>query len=512
MNSAKVKIDTKPIHDLPKEQYSHFIEHIGMCIKNGIWAQGRSGDLVNGMRRDLLETVRSINPPLIRYPGGCFADGYHWKDGIGPRQNRPKRPNLAWRKLGPKIGPKEDNHFGTDEFMTFCKEVGAKAMMTTNVGSGTAQEAADWVEYCNGPADSKWGAERAKNGHPEPYNIEYWFIGNEIFGPHERGHQKPEKYVQTVKEYAKAMKKVDPNIKLIACGHFAPEIQFISTERKVNRIVLQGAGKDIDYLSIHQYVPTFRIKDILKFQILRKKRSADENIYYDVLDFVTHMENFVKGCVDDVKKYSPPGKTVQLAFDEWNLWFEFLFDIVQTNYNLRDGLWSATMLNMFHRYAPYMPITNIAQLVNVLGIIITDERGTFLTPTALVYKLYTDHAGKDYLQSTVKCPKVAHGESLPVLDVSATRDDDRAAIFLVNRHYDSDLEVTLDLDGFEASGEISAWEIHHDNPVKYNTFRNPEEVVIKEFKDRLSLDKKDNASVSLTMKAHSAVCVEIHGK
>ena len=145
MNSAKVKIDAKPVHDLPREQYSHFMEHMGKCIKGGIWAEGRAGaDLVMcGVPREVVEAVRSLNPPLIRYPGGCFADGYHWKDGIGPRQNRPLKPNLAWKKMGKKVGPMEDNHFGTDEFMEFCDLVGSKPMITVNVGSGTARDRSD---------------------------------------------------------------------------------------------------------------------------------------------------------------------------------------------------------------------------------------------------------------------------------------------------------------------------------------------------------------------------------
>ena len=511
---SKVEIDAKPVHDLPKEQYSQFIEHMGSCIKGGIWVEGRTGEdlVMGGVPRKVMEAVRSLNPPLIRYPGGCFADGYHWKDGIGPRQNRPMKPNLAWKKMGKKVGPKEDNHFGTDEFMEFCELVGSKAMITVNVGSGTAQEAADWVEYCNGPADSKWGAERAKNGHPEQYNVEYWFIGNEITGPHEVGHQKPEQYARTIKEYVRAMKEIDPDIKLIGSGSWAPKFQFITQNRKVNEVVLKETGEELDYLSIHQYVPTMELKNVLRFQILGKKKSADRSTYYSVLDSVDDMEDYVKACVEDVKKYSPKDKLVQLAFDEWNLWFEFFGDMKGTNYNLRDGLWAATMLNMFHRYAPYMPITNVAQLVNLLGIINSGERGTFLTPTALVYQLYTAHAGAKYLQSTVDCPKTPHGKALPLLDVSATRDDDRAAIFLVNRHYDTAMEVNLNLDGFAATGEIAAWEIYDDNPVRYNTFEAPEQIAVRDFKGDLSLLKKDDASVSLTVKPHSAVCVEVHGK
>jgi len=300
--NASITVEPEPLHDLPRTQYGHFIEHLGSCIKGGVWAEGESDDMfLGGARRELVEAIKSLNPALIRYPGGCFADGYHWKDGIGPRGERPIRKNRAWAKLGPRIGPQEDNHFGTDEFLNLCEAVGAAPQLTANVGSGAAQEAADWVEYCNGPADSKWGSERARNGHPAPYNVKYWYIGNEIFGNYEIGHEQPLEYVNTFKEYARAMRKVSPDLKLIACGNLFRG----KMGKDINRIVLTGAGDMIDYLSIHQYVPPFFTpKNLLRYQIGRQEASKSRSIYYDVLGYVSIMREFLEDGHAPLKLYS----------------------------------------------------------------------------------------------------------------------------------------------------------------------------------------------------------------
>jgi len=214
--------------------------------------------------------MRALRPAVMRWPGGCFADGYHWQDGIGPRDKRPRRRNRAWAKLGSKLGPEENNRFGTDELLRLCEEIGAEPQLTVNVGSGSVEEAAAWVEYVNGPLDSKWGAERARNGHPEPYNVKYWFIGNEILGFYEIGHLKPAKYAQTFRQFALAMRKVDPRTKLIASGTYAPN----KDHEEIHKAILQGAGEHIDYLSIHLYaILPFLPRNIMRYQVLNQQRS-----------------------------------------------------------------------------------------------------------------------------------------------------------------------------------------------------------------------------------------------
>lgn len=506
--SASVTVQGESSHALPKTQYSHFIEHLGRCIKGGIWAEGESPDMfLGGVRPELLETIRSIKPAYIRWPGGCFADGYHWQDGIGPRDQRPVCENLAWGRHGDEVGPPENNRFGTDEFMALCKEVGARPMLTINLGSGTPEEAAAWVEYCNGPADSKWGAERAKNGHPEPYGVEYWFVGNETFSPGEIGRMSPKKYITVYKEFADAMRAVDPVIRLVAVGNFFVDIAGLQNVGKdINRQVLQGIGDGMDYLSIHQYVPNISLKTYLRYWVLQRHGSPSRKIYYDTLGSVSRMQYFLERCIEDVHAYSPPGKHIPLTFDEWNLWDYSMRQLIQSNYNLRDGLWVASMLNLLHRVAPDVPFANIAQMVNCIGIIWSSKDATFLTASGEVFKLYTNHAGEEYLPATVESPAMPHKTELPVLDVSATRSGERTILFFVNRHYDADLDVSCDLPGVTGKQRLSAWEIHHENPVQYNTQESPHEVTILERNDGFSLEEN---VLRFKMKPHSILCVEL---
>ncbi len=509
--SAFVTVDPEPLHRLPHTQYGHFLEHLGKCIKGGVWAEGESDDMfLGGVRWELVEAMRSLKPPCIRYPGGCFADGYHWRDGVGPRDSRPIRKNRAWARQGQAVGPMDDNRFGTDEFMALCEEVGADPMLTVNVGSGTAEEAARWVEYCNGPAKSGPGAERARNGHPEPYNVKYWFVGNEIFSPGEIGSQRPRQYVETFNTFARAMRAADPDVKLIAVGNFIPEILGLENAgMSANKTVLEGAGAEADYLSIHQYVPQWGLENLMRFGLGDKKTSGSEDIYYEVISMVQRMQYVLERSVRDVKTYSPAGKLVPVAFDEWNLWFDSRADLIQANYNLRDGLWTATMLNLLHRLAPYVPIANYAQMVNCLGMIWSDKDATFLTASGQAFKLYSNHAGEEFLGSTVQSPPIPHKSSLPALDFSATRSGSRLALFLVNRHYDSELEVSCLLRQ-NRSSRLFAWEMHHHDPARYNTVQAPAEVTIKEKREGVAMENINGGTrLTVLMKPHSLACVEL---
>ena len=498
--SATVKISGDALHPLPRTIYGHFTEHLGKCIKGGVWAEGEDQrpDLVlGGIRPELIAAVKSINPSLIRYPGGCFADGYHWKDGIGPRDSRPRRPNLAWGKLGPGLGPEEDNHFGADEFMAFCNAVGAEPMITCNVGSGSPEEAADWVEYCNGPESSRWGAERAKNGHPAPYNVRYWFVGNEITGRHEIGWLTPAAYAQVFLKFAAAMRQADPTVKLIASGDFSNS----KKRSQTNRIILEGAGAEIDLLSVHQYVPTMGPLNVFRYQTASLQLTGDQSVYYDVMGSVAHMESFLDQVVAGVRAASP-GKTIPVTFDEWNLWYNAATDIYQANYNLRDGIWTARMLSALHRRAADVPIANIAQLVNCLGIVTSDKRGTFLTPSALAFKLFTDNTGDELLDSDVKGPPIPHRSHLPALDCSATRGPNGLAVFLTNLHGSSAARVRLSLPA--AAPLVKTVTLHHEDRGQYNTHDEPEAVKLR---TTTAAGSSAAADLDLALPPHSATCV-----
>jgi len=499
---ATIKVRPETSHTIPREIYGHFIEHLGKCIKGGLWAEGETEDMfLGGVRNELIEAMRSINPPLIRYPGGCFADGYHWKDGIGPREKRATRWNRAWGKLGTLVGPVEDNHFGTDEFMAVCEAVGAEPMLTVNVGSGTAAEAADWVEYVNGPKSSKWGGERAKNGHPEPYKVRYWFVGNEIFGWHEIGNMTPSEYVPVFLDYAHEMKARDPDIKLIAVGQGTEE----------NRTVLKGLGTEVDYLSIHQYKPVANSKNTWRYMIGQAHKTGSEKVYYDVMGSLAEMESFLEDRCKDVRSFSPDGHKVPIAFDEWNLWFNFYGDIIKANYNLRkanynlrDGLWTASMLNMLHRKAKDIHIANVAQMVNCLGIIGSNEKSTFLTPSALAFKLYTEQAGSELLQYQTDCPPIPHRSGYPLLDASVTRERGRVTVMAANLSMDSDVELACELEGVAVTGRINRTEMHHPDPVRYNTHDSPREVKLVEVDPAVEVENRGSGTVlRALLKPHS---------
>jgi alpha-L-arabinofuranosidase len=526
---ASITIEPEALHDLPRTQYGHSLEHLGKCINGGIWAEGESPDMfLGGVRRELVEAIKSIHPALIRYPGGCFADSYHWQDGIGPRAGRPTVKNKAWNRfpyLGKHFGPMEDNHFGTDEFLKLSEEMGAEAQLTVNVGSGTAEEAAAWVEYCNGPQDSRWGALRARNGHPHPYGVKYWSLGNEMFSFFEIGHMTPDQYVRVFNEYAHAMRRADPKIKLIGCGTMWPSptqnnanpilLAAIGRRDDINRTVLEGAGNEMDYLSMHLYGPSnfFTVRYHVLHQFLHREQSSSRKVYYDIICSLPYMEKFVAGNAMDVRAYSPSGKKISLAFDEWNLWYAFYSDVIETNFNLRDGLWVASMLNMFHRHAPDMPIANISQMVNCIGIICSSRLGTFLTPSALVFRMYTEHAGKELLPSRVECPALPHETELPVLDLSATRTGDRVSLFFVNRHYDMAVNASCRLPGIEVVPPVRFIEMAHPNPVQYNTLSEPEAVRIRENHQVIAASREGSgSSFEVLLPPHSLTCIEMNVK
>jgi len=475
---ASVTVEPEKLHDLPREQYGHFIEHIGKCIKGGIWAEGESADMFQGgVRWELIEAMKSIRPPLIRYPGGCFADGYHWKDGIGPRSERPLRPNLAWGKQGKELGPDEDNHFGTDEFLLLCEEVGTDP-------------------------------ERAANGHPEPYGVKYWFVGNEIPGVHEIGYQSPSVYCGTVRDYAAAMRAIDPAIKIIGCGTFYPP----GIRDDINRTVLKGAGHHMDYLSVHQYSPNAADPgNLIKYQFLKMHLGESKKAYYDILGSLRFQEDFLARCALDARTHSPSDKFVPLTYDEWGLWFVRFADNIQANYNFRDGLWTAGSLNTFHRFAKEAPLCNVAQMVNCLGIITSTDEGTFLTPSALVFKLYAQRAGDHLLPSQVDCPVLPHKAELPALDVSATRAGDKVALFMVNRHLDAEIIADCELIGLAISSDAKRTGLYSPDPFVYNTYEDPEAVALSETSEVLNVSREGSSSrFTVRLDPHSLSCLELN--
>lgn len=459
--------------------YSAFVEHLGECIHNGIWAY----DQVNvplveknpkliGVRQDLLEAIKCLKPTVIRAFGGCYSDVYHWKDAIGPRNSRKTVKNLQWARFPynhvKKIGPKIENQFGTDEFLSLCEEVGAVPYLNVNYSTGTPEEAADWVEYCNGSIDTEFGSLRAEYGSKKPYNVKYWGIANEIWGPQERGREKyPENYAKKYLKFAKAMRERDKDIKLVAVGWW---------RSKWNRAVLQHIGEDwVDYLSVHYYAP-------LPFHIgflFGKKHPHKEKKYYSLMSAHLRLREIINNAWEDIIAVFKSDTHVRIAFDEWGIWYK-MRDMIKTNYNLQDGLCAALNLMEFQRLSQKSTMANVSEMINVLGEIQTDPDGLVLTPFYHAHKMIVDHSQKNLITGTeVKCEnykskkyaRIKKSLSTPYIECNATINDeeDKLSLIIVNKHFNQNLNMNLDITGFNPADKGVIIELNSYNPFDYNT-------------------------------------------
>jgi alpha-N-arabinofuranosidase len=236
---AKIKLDLdRRVGKLDRRVFGGFIEHLGRCIYGGVFDEGSSLSDDRGYRRDVLQAAKDLRIPILRWPGGNFVSGYHWTDGIGPREERPRKTELAWLS-------EESNRFGTDEFIEYCRLLGAEPYICVNMGTGTMEEAQAWVEYCNGTGDTYWANLRRENGHEEPYNVKYWGLGNEMYGEWQIGALSAEDYVRKAREFAKVMRWTDPSIELVGCG--------LSGLTDWDRVVIEGLAPFVDYHSVHIY-------------------------------------------------------------------------------------------------------------------------------------------------------------------------------------------------------------------------------------------------------------------
>jgi alpha-N-arabinofuranosidase len=370
------------------------------------------GDVAPGeVRRDVFEKIKLLKPAFIRWPGGNVAQDYHWSGGVGPRDRRLTWSNLAWKN------EPEPGDFGTDEFVAFTRAVGAEPSITVNVeGRGaTVDEAAAWVEYCNGPPTSKYGALRAANGHSEPFRVRFWEIGNEIWGDWVRGHSDAETYARNYSRYAKAMRAVDPSIKLIAVG---------DNDMKWDRTVLRTNGENIDYLAIHHYYGRHEVgNDSAK---LWARPLFFENFYKEVGQLLHEL-----GLNDRVK----------LAINEWGL------DLpADRQYSIEAALYGARMMNVFERSGELVAMSAVSDLVNGWpgGIIQADRHTVFVTPIYLVNQLYNDHRGDVRLATNVDDRN---------LDVTASRSGNKVFIKAVNLSQTNSLITTITIDGFVPRGQ-----------------------------------------------------------
>ena len=435
---ASISIDKKDvISPIDQRIYSSFLEHMGRAVYTGIYEPDHPSADSDGLRQDVLALIRPLDLPLIRYPGGNFLSGYHWEDGIGPREDRPVRLDLAWQAIEPNL-------FGTDEFMDFCRKVGTAPMMGVNLGTGTPREAASLVEYCNFPGGTHYSDLRAKNGHAAPYGIKTWCLGNEMDGPWQICAKTALEYATAARETGKMMKLVDPSIELVACGSSNKDMP---TFGSWERTVLQECWEQIDYLSLHQYyqcadgdIPTFLARNL-------------------------EMNSFIREVADicrQVKAEKQSDKEVYLSFDEWNVWYHWQLNRRETppwtvgrrleeeDYTVTDALVVGCMLNTLINNADTVKIACLAQLVNVLALVMTEPGGDAWAQTIYHPFLYASRMGRGTaLQAQVACPHYACAinDRVPYLDVAAvlSADGKTVTVFVINRNLQEDIRCDFSI-------------------------------------------------------------------
>jgi alpha-N-arabinofuranosidase len=495
----KITVNAKPDGvTIDRHIYGHFSEHLGACIYGGYWV-GENSPIPNvrGIRKDIVAALKHIKIPNLRWPGGCFADEYHWKDGIGPRKDRPKMINTNWG------GVTEDNSFGTHEFLDLCEQLSdpggpkCEPYICGNVGSGTVQELSQWVEYVNSDAVSPMTESRKQNGRQEPWQVRFWGIGNESWGC--GGMMTPEFYADNFRRYGVYARNYGKaSLYRIACGPNTADYNWT----KVVMEKVHGSGQSfMKGLSLHYYtVPGEWIK----------KGSATEfgeQEWFSTMEKARYMDELVHRHGTIMDQYDPR-REVSLIVDEWGTWYDvekgtnpgFLY---QQN-TLRDVLVAALHFNIFNNYAERVRMANIAQTINVLqAVILTRDEKMLLTPTYHAFDMYKVHQDAKRLPVTVESAAYTlDGKALPAVSASASVDaGGKMHISLCNIDPNKEQEITLDLPGAAPASVLSGQIITADSMQDHNTFDAPDRVTLAEFTGA----KLTPGGVSLTLPPKSVV-------
>jgi alpha-L-arabinofuranosidase len=460
---ARVKVDTeRVIGDIDPLIYGNFIEHLGRCIDGGIFEEKSPLSDSYGFRRDVLDAARKLKVTQLRWPGGNFSSNYHWMDGIGPRDQRPPRLEMAW-------GTVESNRFGTHEFLDYVQQLGSEPYICANFGTGTWGEAQQWVEYCNSPEDTAMTRLRKQNGRQAPWKVRFWGLGNEMDGPWQMGHRSAEDYGKFALEGAKLMKWTDPSIKLIAAG--SSNYRLGSDWTSWNRTVLEFLNQHADYLSLHLYV------------------TNPNNEYSDFVAGSMELNDRIKtaaGIIDAALSGRPGNRKIYIAWDEWNVWYRARGDsqrgrrILEEHYNLEDALVVATMLNSFVNHAHVVKMANMAQLVNVIAPIFSDDQGIYLQTIYYPLQLFAINSRGKALDLFVDSPtyKSARFDGVPYLDVSGAYNDGSLVLNVVNRHRDQPIETEILAEDKQFSGAVAVSVLNGPDPKSENDFgKNPVKIV-----------------------------------
>jgi len=478
MKKAKLKIDKDfKIGAVDKRIYGSFVEHLGKCVYNGIYHPGHPSADEEGFRKDVIELVKELDVPVVRYPGGNFVSGYNWEDGVGPLAERPKKRDLAWHVNEPNI-------IGTNEFASWAKKVNTEIIMAVNLGTRGADEARNFVEYCNSPAGTYYSDMRVKHGVKEPHNIKYWCLGNEMDGPWQIGFKTAREYGRLACETARLMKWADPSIELVACGSSGYGMPtFASWEAEV----LEHTIDLVDYISLHQYYG--------------KKDASDTKTF---MARTVEMDDYINKTIavcDYVAAKKKTKKKINISFDEWNVWWQkgdHDEKAAKYHYSVEEAVVSGAMLLSLLRRADRVKIGCQAQLVNVIAPIYTRAEGAAWRQTMFYPYMHASKFGRGTaLQTAVECDKYdcEWYTDVPVVDTAAVETENGVTVFAINR---SEEELILEccLGGYTCAAQpehISLWD---KDKFAVNTIENPGRVTPKPQADIIC---KDNI---ITAKLH----------
>lgn len=471
-----IRVDaSRVLGRVDRRLFGGFVEHLGRSIYGGLYEPGSPHADEHGFRSDVTQALRDLRVPVLRWPGGNFVSNYHWTDGIGPVEDRPTRVELAWHLT-------ESNHVGTDEFLRWCEREGIEPFLCVNMGSGSLDEAQSWVEYCNAPVGTYWADLRAANGHPEPYGVTLWALGNEMYGSYQIGSLPADQYVVKARQFAAVMKRTDPSIKLIACGK--------DGLAEWDRIVLEGLADVIDMHSIHTYTGSANYW-VNQFAPYQAERALSR----------------MKALIDDVTYRQKLDKKITISYDEWNVWYRYTEGIfapsdqppLEERYDLGDALAVSTYLNIFLRHADLIGMANLAQMINVIAPIFTRTDGLFLQTIFHPFRLYSEHTQALSVDTFVDGPThvleerpewehwiwpapVADFNPFQLLDASATRDEDGTTLTLtvVNRDPENAIEARVDLVAAAVTGPVAVSTLTGPEPYATNDFDHPDTVHVVE--------------------------------
>jgi alpha-N-arabinofuranosidase len=473
MPSARIVLDpASAVGPLNRRLFGSFVEHLGRCVYDGIYEPSHPSADADGFRTDVMDLVRELGVTTIRYPGGNFVSGYRWEDGVGPRDQRPKRLDLAWHSL-------ETNQVGLHEFAGWSSRVGAELMLALNLGTRGVLEALDLLEYTNLAAGSALAELRGVNGSPDPFNVRMWCLGNELDGPWQLGHRSAEDYGKIASRVAKAMRQMDPDLELVVCGSSSRSMPTFGTWE---RVVLEHTYEDVDFISCHAYY---------------QERAGDRGSF---LASAVDMDAFIESVIAtaaSVKAARRSERMINISFDEWNVWYSDRYNnggkitgldnwpyaprLLEDQYSVTDAVVVGSLLISLLKHADRVKAACLAQLVNVIAPIMTEPGGpawrqTIFFPFAITAGL----AQGTVLRLVVESPSydtAAYG-SAPLVDAVATIDDDSGSVsvFLVNRSQDPATIVSIDIGSLGAARLAECSTLADDDPNATNTLEQPNRV------------------------------------